>query len=262
MGCLYNTQGLLKLVLGSLMLFPGARLKAADSPNEPEDSPLYAVSLHGAFADMAARDQGILHPLTGQMQGVAGPDTVIIVSGARWSRESGLEWENFVEQVRQAGQTRSGPLDLTYSVTCNLPTTQCVSCVPTRCGGVPTCVQTCVDPGITCMYPTCNAEPTCSGPTCTPYSCMPTSCAGTCTGTCVPAYCPTRLIDVHVPQAGQIELSFSSSAQLNYVLQYCTNLTAGTWAQACTNNGNGGVLTLRHTNGATMAAYRLLIQTP
>ena len=241
-----------------MMIVPSATLVAAGRLQEPDDSPLYAVSLHGAFADMATRDQGSLRPLSAGARVATGPETVIFVSGTKWSCESGLEWATSVGQARQAGQGRSGPLDLTWQSTCNAPTTVCASCVPTRCGGGPTCVRTCVDPGPTCMVSTCTGEPTCWGATCTPVTCVPP----TCKGTCAPANCPTVLTDVRVPQAGQIELSFTSLAQLRYVLQYCTNLAEGTWAGVFTNNGTGGLLTLRHTNGAPTSAYRLLIQTP
>jgi hypothetical protein len=171
----------------------------------------------------------------------------------------------------------------------------CTTCYATTCGAScdssPTCrnYPSCHVPGPTCIYytcgggTTCNGGPTCSGvsctepgltcmtgPTCTVATCTGNStcdgaatCTGwsTCTGTCVPANCQVALTDVQVPYPGQIQLSFDSSGQLKYVLEYCTNVTAGVWLAVGTTNGSGGVVTLCHTNGAPVALYRLIIET-
>jgi hypothetical protein len=61
---------------------------------------------------------------------------------------------------------------------------------------------------------------------------------------------------------GEIQMSFYSSVNLRYALQYCTNLTAGQWTQAYSAVGNGGVMTFGHTNNAPQACYRVLVQMP
>ncbi len=181
---------------------------------------------------------------------------------------------------------RPRPLDVTTDISCGFPT-MCVSCTPTSCasdsscGSAPTCrgYLSCHMPVLTCYGFSCGIGPTCFGvltcdgySTCGQSSCGPATCNAlptcaqtclpTCNSTCTPANCQVAISDVTVPQAGQIQLSFTSSAQLQYVLQYSTNLATGSWTEACSTNGNGGVLTLGHTNGAPVALYRLLIRNP
>jgi len=261
---LYCWKGFLTLALSSLAASSGVARVLATPATEPEASPLFARSLQGAFADMAARDHGTERARESSNRPAAGSGTVVLVEGTQWYTGSAKG---------RAGPLSTGPirrLGYTTEVSCLTPTMSCTTCMPTYCGGV-TCSQTC-DPGPTCLYQTCNGEATCTAnqPTCIAVTCTqltPTcwpapTCAGavTCAGTCTPASCPTALTAVSVPQAGQIQLSFSSSAQLSYVLQYCTNLSASGWVEACSTNGNGGLITLVHTNGAMMSLYRLLIQ--
>ncbi len=262
--CLYRHEGLVKLALSTLIAFSAGTLAPAA---EPEDSPLYVRSLQGAFADMTARDHGITRVQNGATQAPVGSGAVIVVDGTQWYNGSAIEWAGSLgTRLTNAKNTSPVPAQTYWDPSCDA--THCGSCLPTR-SGLPTCVQTCVDPGPTCLYQTCMGGSTCNEVTCTPPpTCYIQTCATdptcqgpTCTGTCVPANCPTALSDVSVPEAGQIQLSFNSSAQLKYVLQYCTNLSAASWAEACSTNGNGGVLTLCHTNGAAFSVYRLLIQT-
>ncbi len=77
--------------------------------------------------------------------------------------------------------------------------------------------------------------------------------------TCLPAQCPTVLSGVTVPQAGHIQMSFSSSTALQYTLQYCTDLSSNQWLMATNARGNGAMMTFFHTNNASMSFYRLLI---
>ncbi len=256
-GTLYCWKGFLALALSSLAASSGVARDLVTPATEPEASPLFARSLQGAFAEMAARDQSTGPARESSNRPAAGSGTVVLVEGTRWYNGS--------------AKGRAGPirrLSYTTDVSCVSPPTCYPTFLPTYCGGV-TCGPTC-DPGPTCVYQTCNGEatctanqPTCVGTTCYPApSCVVATCAPwpTCQGTCAPASCPTFLTAVSVPQAGQIQLSFISSAQLSYVLQYCTNLSASGWVEACLTNGNGGLITLVHTNGAIMSVYRLLIQ--
>jgi len=239
---------------------------------DPEDSPLYAVSRENAIADMRRRDHVV------QAFGAAGVETILVVEGKQW-------------RTAPASGRGPRPLGVTTDISCGIPT-MCTSCTPTSCASDPSCGATptcrgslsCHVPMPTCYNFTCGPGPTCVGnmtcqgyPTCGEGSCgpgltctsMPT-CSGsqtcvpgpTCTGTCVPANCQVALYDVNVPQVGQIQLSFVSSAYLRYELDYCTNLAIGSWAKACSTNGNGGVLTLAHTNRAPAALYRLWILNP
>ncbi len=84
----------------------------------------------------------------------------------------------------------------------------------------------------------------------------------TCQGTCVPAQCAPSFNEVRVPRPGEIEMSFSSSGYLSYALEYCTNLLSGQWVEVSSQRGNGGLMTLSHTNNAPFACYRLLVQYP
>ncbi len=261
-GTLYCWKGFLALALSSLAASSGVARDLVTPATEPEASPLFARSLQGAFADMAARDHGLGRARESSNRPATGSGTVVLVEGTQWYNGSAKG---------RAGLLSAGPirrLGYTTEVSCVTPTTCYITFLPTYCGGV-TCSQTC-DPGPTCLYQTCNGEatctanqPTCVGTTCYPApSCVVATCAPspTCQGTCAPASCPTALTAVSVPQAGQIQLSFISSAQLSYVLQYCTNLSARGWVEAFSTNGNGGPITLVHTNGAMMSLYRLLIQ--
>ncbi len=256
-----------------LLLFACSGQAKVDSSHDSEDSPLYVASRQNAYAEMSKRDH--LPPATGAD---AGAGTILVVGGTKWNR------------LPAAGSDlRPRPLDVTTDTSCSFPT-MCTSCTPTSCaadascGSAPTCrgYLSCHVPMPTCYNFSCGPGPTCSGsitcqgyPTCDLGSCgagltcttMPT-CGGsptcapspTCAGTCVPANCQVAITNVSVPQVGQIQLSFISSAQLQYVLQYCTNLVTGSWMEACLTNGNGDVLTLCHTNGAQHSLYRLLIQ--
>ena len=78
--------------------------------------------------------------------------------------------------------------------------------------------------------------------------------------TCTAQACRTSLVDIRVPQPGQIQMSFLSSAVLRYTLQYTTNLPGGQWLDVCTVSGNNSMMTLSHTNPAARSFYRLLIQ--
>ncbi len=89
--------------------------------------------------------------------------------------------------------------------------------------------------------------------------CTATCDAATCASTCVAAQCTTALFGVAVPQIGQIQMSFDSSSYLQYVLEYCTNMSANQWLSATNARGNGGVMTFFHTNNASRSFYRLLI---
>jgi hypothetical protein len=79
-------------------------------------------------------------------------------------------------------------------------------------------------------------------------------------GTCSPDFCRVDLVDITIPQAGQIQMWFNSSSSLRYTLQYCTNLTAGQWTDVSTTNGTGSAMTLSDTNNASRSFYRLWIQ--
>ncbi len=218
---------------GWLLLLGASTAWAA--PSDPEDSPLYASSRVKAFATMDQCDRGGLSPdATGA---AARPGAVIVVEGRHWYKSSASEFAGSGKQLNGSGPS---PSDLTYAVTC-VPPTSCATCSgTTRCGSGATCTA------LTCAGPTCFVSP----PTC--YY------AATCYG---PMGCSTELVDVNVPQPGQFQVSFGSSAQLKYVLQYSTNLSNGSWTEACTTNGTGSTITLRHTNSAPLAVYRLLIQT-
>ena len=126
-----------------------------------------------------------------------------------------------------------------------------VDCGVTRWGW-PTCDVTCNNNPPTCYGTTCDLA---CQPTFQPTACL----SSTCGSTCGPAQCPTALFGVTVPQVGQIQMSFSSSASLQYTLQYCTNLAANEWLNATNAQGNGGVITFSHTNNARLLFYRLLI---
>ncbi len=255
----YFWKALLTLALSSLAASPGIARVVATPATESEASPLFARSLQGAFADMAARDRGIARGWDGSPWPATGSGAVVVVDGTRWFNGAA---------ARRAGSLGASPIQ-------PLGTTTDVTCQPTysggtTCGSAPTCSTSPTCGGIVTCQATCGATPTCliSQPTCfVNYTCKAPTCAPTvtctgptCLGTCAPASCPTALTAVSVPQPGQIRLSFSSSAQLSYVLQYCTNLSASGWVEACSTNGNGGVITLVHTNGAMMSVYRLLIQ--
>ena len=273
-------------ILLALPLLAGAGTSVATglASSDPEETPLFAASMRRTFAEMEARAQPrsqMMHDL-----GRTTTDNVIVVEGTDW---------HSLAAAPLSRPRRPAPLDTTTDISCNYPTL-CTTCAATTCGATcdatPTCRQypSCHVPGPTCIYQTCDGGTTCDGgPTCAGVSCTEpgqtcyvgptcqtetctgtTTCDGTatctgwstCTGTCEPASCPTRFSEITVPEPGQIQLSFSSSAQLKYSLQYCTNFSAKIWLEACTTNGSGGVLTLRHTNGAALAFYRLLITTP
>ncbi len=192
---------------------------------------------------------------------------VIVVDGKRWYRAA------------DAGQNqRAGPrpMGVTTEVSCQY--TCAVSCAPTTCGATICVGQTCR--GTTCFTPSCIGA-TCTGPTCWGVSCsipgdtcyFPTSCgqvtcnggttcngAATCLGTCVPANCPTTLSDVQVPQPGVIQMVFMASSTLRYTLQWCTDVSAGHWVDVYSAVGNGGVMTVGHTNDAPRSFYRLWVQ--
>ena len=269
---LYQNKALLKLVLILVATLPAALVPAATF-EDPEDSPLYARSVREAFARMTAR--------TGWSEArnsATRPGTVVMVDGTQWYNVSDLD--AMTSQPAARGK-RPAPLDITTDITC------AASCMVTSCGSTcdasPTCrlVLSCHVPQPTCADFSCGTGPTCSGSvTCSGYptcdnsaTCIFSSTCNnqqptcgtfpTCTGTCAPASCQTTLYGVSVPQPGQLQLSFASSTQLKYVLQYSTNLSSGAqWAEACSTNGNGGAMTLSHSNGAPIALYRLLIQNP
>lgn len=267
----YCSKGFLTIVLSSLAAAPGIAGVRAALAREPEASPLYARSMQGAFADMAARDRSIPQERNGFSGSATGLVAVIVVDGTKWYNGSALKRTSPLGVGSQRA-ARPRPLGYTTDLSCQSPTVFCATCLPTSCGGI-TCRLTC-DPGITCLYQTCNGEATCTAnqPTCVAVTCTqlnPTclpapTCGGaaTCAETCLPENCPTAISAVSLSQPGQIQLSFSSSAQLDYVLQYCTNLSASGWMQACSTNGTGGMVTLGHTNGAPVSVYRLLIQKP
>jgi len=246
------------VVVGTGLVAWGALAQAGGAPSgDSEESPLYANSRAHAFAEMSVRDRAITAPQVNQTTGIVAGD-VIVAEGTSWRK-----------------LPANGPVPAPMYVTTGYPT--CGS--GTTCGGAYTCSDppgpTCSSSYPTCAGPTCDTGQTCGcAPTCCPlYSTCSMTCSGyqwptcsgatcngaTCLGTCVPAHCQTALYGVNVPKAGQIQFSFSSSAQLRYVLQCCTNAAAGVWTEACWTNGNGSVTTLCHTNGAPMALYRLLI---
>lgn len=262
-------KGLLTFALTSLAAAPGVAAVQAAPADDPEASPLYARSMQKAFADMAARDHGIARVQESSNRPATGSGVVVLVEGTQWYQGAvnGRVGSLDVGPIRPAGYTTD--------ISCTTPTMYCPtcqgysSCAPSYCPAAtcqqatcdyPTCIVYTCGPSLTCLIsqPTCFVNYTCKVPTCDGSA----TCTGsaTCQGTCTPASCPTSLSSVSVPQAGQIRVSFSSSAQLNYVLQYCTNLSASGWMQACSTNGTGGTVTLGHTNGAAISVYRLLIQ--
>ena len=264
MNRLYAVKAFLRSVLLVGLAALTSRFDAAAASADAEASPLFARSMQNAVLNMVVHDLG-------SQRSDPGPSEVIIVAETQWYNRSFTRWDSarpLLKLTRQDGPT---PSQVTTDISCMSPTMFCPNCLPTRTGA-PTCVMTCVDPGPTCLVHTCAGGPTCEAtpPTCVGATCIPaptcviSTCTGTptCTSTCVPAECRTALYNVTVPQAGQIQLSFDSSSQLQYVLQYCTNLSAGEWTEAWRTNGNGGMLTLRHTNGASVSVYRLLITNP
>ncbi len=284
MNSLYQKAALLNSFLPLLIVISSAGRLAAVPQAEPEDSPLYARSVREAFARMTART-GLTETRNGagHAAGIQGTQTaVFMVEGTEWIDMSDTP---AVASSSAAKPNRPVPMDITINnITCFI--TCGSSCSITSCGATcdttPTCrgYISCHVPQPTCADFTCGTQPTCTGmatcqgyPTCD-YSatCMYSSTCNsqqptcgttpTCTSTCAPAICPTTLSGVTVPSPGQVRLSFNSSSQLKYVLQCSTNLSSAAWAEACTTNGNGGVLTLSHSNGAPAALYRLLIQNP
>jgi hypothetical protein len=279
MSTLYTVQGLLRLgpLLVSGLLCAGTA--AAVTYEDPEISPLYASSLHKVFAGMSVRDREQADgPLSSGARMKSG--TVIVVEGAHWyAADASPKVLAAVTKAVKGGSGGSGggtPKDITTDYTCAV--TCAVSCSATTCGAscdaTPTCrgYPTCHVPSATCIYATCDGHtPTCSssqptcfgvsctqpGPTCSP--CI-TSSGPSCLGTCTAASCPATLFNVNVPQAGQIQMSFASSSFLRYTLQLCTNLSGGQWADVNTVTGNGGTLTLSHTNSAARSFYRLWVQ--
>jgi len=230
---------------------------AGASFDEPEDSPLFAESVHKVFAQWAAGDAT---PAAGGGKVGLGPDTVILVEGRHWQTLPGDKGP----AARGSGPGPRGPrpMSQTMDVTCLRQT----MCVGTTCAHLPTCGQVNTCAGVfTCVGATCGSggntcagTPTCAGTrTCVAPTCAPNATCGT---TCEPTACQTTLEGVTIPQPGQIQMSFASSSSLHYTLQYCTNLTSGSWAVAATTNGTGGLVTLCHTNNANLSFYRLLIQ--
>ena len=232
---------------------------------DSDDSPLYAASRERTFVDMNARDTVPAQSGTGAVS--AG--TIIVAEGTSWHRMSGTEGRPRPLGVTMMPPTCGERTCVSYP-TCagNTTCTDAATCNNT-CTFFPTCLG--APPSATCNIPTCNG-PTCANTfTCNPYNsvtCVLPTCTGstcgnpTCVGTCYPASCPTTLFNVNLPASGQIQFSFSSSLQLIYVLQCCTNFGAEVWCDVCSSNGNGAVLTLCHTNGAPAAFYRLIIQRP
>ncbi len=260
-------RGVLSALGMVLLSVPCPAIVLTSLADDPEDSPLYASSRQNVLAAMATRDHAPPGP------GVAvGAGAIIVVEGTKW-----------YTMPTSPRTDRPHPLDVTTDLTCSpmqCPTAAsatCRTCVsyPT-CSGNATCTPDATCNGTCTFYPTCagSGQATCSGPTCVGATCAGPTCSiyyptclsltcqqqVTCLGTCAPTQCPATLYNVDVPRAGEIEMSFSSSSYLKYVLQFCTNVPAGPWTEACTTNGTGGVLTLCHTNGAAMSLYRLLIQ--
>ncbi len=242
-----------ELALGSVLLLaltaPGWGKVRFD---DPEDSPLFADSIQRAFAQFAVHDvvslaaRNRMHEESGGNGLSAG--AVVVVEGTQWHRVTGAG-QNGQPGTGAGGQP--GPLSVTTDLTCG--PTCAVSCFPT-CSGGATCAggQSCN--GLTCIGPNCVvptvAQPTCAGTvTCSPWLCP----------TYTPALCPATLFGVTIPQAGQIQISFNSSASLQYTLQYCTDLNSNEWLLATNAQGNGGLMTFSHTNNASISFYRLLI---
>ncbi len=226
----------IELALVSAVFFAVAHpCRGMNRYEDPEDSPLFADSMQKAFAQFVVHDT---LSLPTRQEGLAGSE-IIVVEGARWhSLRAG------VGPGAGSSDPRKGPvpLDVTMGVTV------CTTCAPTTCGHGVTCSGT-----LTCD------EPTCRTVTCWFYeTCMS---AFTCAGsrTCSPADCSTNLFGVTVPRPGQIQMSFNSSASLQYTLQYCTDLSSNQWMIATNARGNGGLMTFSHTNNATLSFYRLLI---
>lgn len=289
--------GLRRKGLLMLLVLVGAGSARAEI-TEPEDSPLYASSRQKAFADMADRDRGVWLPRgsRGTTPGQAG--SVIVVEGTRWrSAPDTMQPLAGAKARPQPGGTLAKgprPLDITTDLSCTWPTmcttcgdlsctwpTMCTTCAATTCGAscdaTPTCrgYPTCHVPIPTqCIYATCTGgstcnagQTTCVGVSCTEpgATCVPgATCdaSGTCTGTCVPANCPVSLFNVQVPRVGEIQMSFASSSYLSYTLQYCTNLAGAQWMTVGTVLGNGGTMSVSHTNEAAVSCYRLLVQSP
>ncbi len=278
---LYKLEGPLKL--GPLLLiglFIVTKVEALTF-DDPEYSPLYAASARQAFADMTLRDRGLFSPQTRSRVGL-GPGAVIVVEGAQWAYAADLTPKVAAATAPRGALSAGGtgsrsPLGVTTELTCSY--TCAASCSGTSCGAscdaTPTCGYTCHVPVPTmCVYNTCDGtSPTCSAaqPTCFGVSCaMPgetcapciTSSGPSCTGTCSPGGCPTTLTDVRVPQPGQIQMSFSTSSLLKYTLQFCDDCSTNQWSEVTTVTGNGGVMTLGHTNSAARSFYRLFVQNP
>lgn len=195
--------------------------------DEPEDSPLFADSRQKAFAEFASQDRVSLANQSTAGRVTPAASQIIVVEGTLWHSLAGKASKVPAEGRYGKGMTRDGS---------------------------PTCDQSCRTP--TCQPPTCPYA-TCSAQT----ACYPTCYQPTCYigGTCTPAQCRTVLYGVTIPQVGQLQMSFSSSASLQYTLQYCTNLSANQWLDATNAPGNGGVMTFSHTNNASLSFYRLLI---
>ncbi len=235
--------------------------------DEPEDSPLFADSVHQAFAQFASQDRV---PLAAQGRARPAAPTageIIVIEGTRWHS---LAAE--ATPATPAGGPRRVPMPLMVTVngaTCPAEPSCNGPCPPTTHAG-PTCFPLCPTGGMpTCTGDTCGSGTTCSpmntcqGPTCYGggITCYPSvTCSSTCASTCTPGQCRTNLYGITIPQAGQIQMSFNSSSLLRYTLQYSTNLPAGQWMDVSTVNGNGGQITLSHTNNADRSYYRLWIQ--
>lgn len=280
MVCLLHHRWMPRAGVALLMGVLGMNCASA-MPPDAEGSPLFAHSMENAFAAMDAHDVSLSINREADPVGTRRAEAVFIVDGSQYySVSAGPTKGPIAQRTGSRPGTKTGPVPL--SVTTEYSCTPMPTCNSPTCGGAQTCGATCgppqptmcmltcsggatCQPTATCYMSTClgDPSPTCASATCSGATCgSSTTCQGqtTCSATCSATNCVTPLYDVKVPQPGQMAVSFNSSAQLRYALQYSTNLVPGTWLEAYSVTGNNSAITLAHTNGASRCYYRLLIQ--
>ncbi len=263
-------------LLTGLLVTAGASAVSEDA----EDSPLFTDSMQRTFAAMRARDASYSDNWQSKPARVGKTGVILVVEGSAYYSLAAADANTCAKSGNDSvnvGKAGPVPLSVTTEISCMpMPTCNSPTCSGSTCGATcgppqPTiCLPTCsggatCQPNATCYMSTClgDPSPTCAFPTCYGATCLGSiTCQGqaTCSATCTATNCATPLYDVKIPQPGLFCVSFTSSAQLRYALQFSTNLLSGTWQEAYSITGNSSAISLTHTNGAPRCYYRLLIQ--